>query len=141
MITKSQAGYLHVPRGDYDCDDCAFWIEPTRRCVLHGASDTIMGTDSCNYFTLGWPGTFGATPMGYFQKDQSGFMHSTQGFSCKRCDYWLRDAWGCQEVDKDSEGNDPSMIHPDGCCNLWQPDPIYGNMSSDALITVREVPR
>lgn len=137
MITKLQAGYVHFPRGEYDCDDCPQWIESSRRCVLHGASDTLLEHDSCNYMVLGFPGSFGQTPLGYLTKDQSGFVRSSQGFSCKRCRYWGRDDWACLEVDKDTEGNDPNMIHPDGCCNLWQADPIYGGMPTEALIAIQ----
>jgi len=136
MITKSQAGYLHVPRGDYDCDDCPMWIESSRRCVLHGASDIVLGSDSCNYFMLGFPGQFGQTPLGYLTKDQSGFQSSTAGFSCKRCANWQRDEWSCAEVDKSSQGDDSDMIHPDACCNVWVKDSTYGDMPAEALVQI-----
>jgi hypothetical protein len=104
---------------------------------MHGASDILLPNDSCNYFTLGFPGAFGQTPLGLLTKEQSGFTHSANGFSCKRCVNWNRDEWACLEVDKDSEGNDPEMIHPDACCNVWLPDPVYGTMPSDALVQIR----
>jgi len=136
MIDKSHAGYMHMPRGDYDCDDCPFWIESSRRCVLHGASDIVLPTDSCNFFCLGVAGSFGQTPLGYVTKLESGFAHSTAGFSCKRCANWLRDEWGCVGVDKNSEGDDPGIIHPDACCCLWEKDPEYGDMPSEALVHI-----
>lgn len=137
MILKSQAGYMHAPRGQYDCDDCPMWIEMSRRCVLHGASDIVLESDSCNYFMLGFPGSlFGQTPLGLLTKDQSGFAHSTAGFSCKRCNSWQRDEWTCCQVESNSEGDDLNMIHPDACCNLWEKDSVYGSMPTEALIQI-----
>jgi hypothetical protein len=138
MIDKAPAGYMHVPRGDYDCDDCPMWIEMSRRCVLHGASDIVLDSDSCNYFVLGFAGQFGQTPLGYLTKEQSGFCHSVAGLSCKRCKHWLRDEWACEGVNKDSAGDDPGMIHPDGCCDLWEIDPTFGHLPSEALIAIQK---
>lgn len=124
---------MHVPRGDYDCDDCPFWIELGRKCVLHGPSDVVLEHDTCNYFVLGAPGMFGQEPLSLLTKQQSGFTSSHEGFGCKRCVAFDREDWACSEVNKDSPGDDPQSIHPDGCCNLWKPDPKYGSMPSEVL--------
>jgi hypothetical protein len=123
MISKGSALYLHSPKGDYDCDDCPMFIDSSRRCVIHSPDDFISPGGSCGYFIPGIPGQFGLIPLSFVTKQESGYTDAVNGASCKRCKAWLPDEWKCQEVDADSTGDDPSIIHPDACCCLWQPDP------------------
>jgi broad specificity phosphatase PhoE len=132
VIPKLAAGYVHFPSGEYDCDDCPFWLKGNR-CVLHGPDDDLLAHDACNYMVLGVPGSLGDRPMGYLRKDQSGFVRSVNGFSCRRCRFFNREANACSEVDKDSPGDDPGSIQPKGCCNLWKADPVYGAMTEEQL--------
>lgn len=133
MITKGSALYIHAPKGDYDCDDCPFYIMPTRRCVLHGAYDHINPEDSCGYFVPGPSGIFGDRPLGFVTPAESGLVRNVNEAGCKRCRNWLPDSWACMEVDKDSPGDDPGMIHPDSCCCLWVEDPTRGPLPSEAF--------
>lgn len=132
MIDKGSALYVHAPKPTYDCDDCVFWIMQSRRCVLHGASDFIGPEASCGYFIQG-PQIFGDRPLGLITKDESGYVDNVNEASCKRCKRWVQDGWACLEVNKDSPGDDPGMIHPDACCCLWIEDPERGPLPEEAF--------
>lgn len=137
MITKLQSGYIHKPNTQYQCMDCPSWIKDENACVLHGRNDVLQSIDTCNYFVKGQPTGFG-TPLGYLTKKESGWLSNSQGFSCKRCEYWDEEEWDCQIVDKDSVGDDTGMIHPDGCCNAWDPDPERSGMATEDFYDFRK---
>ena len=40
----------------------------------------------------------------------------------------------CREVDKDSEGLTPGIIHPNACCNNWEPDAERAGKSTEELL-------
>ena len=121
--SKASVGYMFKPNTQYVCGDCRDYIPDSLRCVPHGASDTFLPLDGCNIFVPGTPHTDNVFPLGALTKGESGFMRSNYGFSCKRCEHFNPEAFDCEEVDKDSPGDTPGMIHPDACCNEWEPDP------------------
>ena len=109
--------YLHVEGTDYECKDCMLFIK-NQRCMVHGKDDVILETDSCGLFIYGESYDKGA-PMGLYTPERSGLTHSKNGFSCKRCEYFNPPEKKCSEVDENSDGDDPGIIHPNACCNNW----------------------
>lgn len=130
MISKGSALYVHAPRPEYDCDDCAAYLMADRRCVFHGRDDYIGMEASCGYFMQGVPGALGFVPLGLITKQESGYVEDVNEASCKRCEYWNPEEWACAKVDKDSVGDDPGIIHPDACCCLWGKSAERGNLPS-----------
>lgn len=122
-IDKASVLYLHKPSTDYECRDCTMFIPATKHCSIHGPQDVIQPYGSCGLFVKGKPGT-GMTqpmhPMSQVTKVQSGYVESQEGFSCKRCEYWIKADSDCQKVDRFSQGDDYGVIHEDGCCNSFE---------------------
>lgn len=118
-IQKQAVLYLHKPDTDYECQDCSMWISETNRCTIHGPNDIVNANGSCGLFVKGaaMPGK----PMSEVTKQDSGYVETKNGFSCKRCQYFEPDAWNCQVVDRFSAGPEYGIIHPDACCNNWEP--------------------
>lgn len=133
MIDKSVVSYMHAPQTQYECGDCPMYIDERKLCVLHGFGDTFLVYDGCNFFVKGMPGTFGSNPIMGVTKQESGAARSTFGFSCKRCEHFDPITWDCSEVDRNSPGDDPGIIHPDACCNGWEADTVRALMTTEAL--------
>lgn len=115
--SKGSALYLHAVGGRYDCQDCAMFLKDSQRCTIHGPGDIIRAIASCGYFMPGPP--IGIEPKGYITKAESGYTEDVHGASCKRCEYFNPEG-DCLLVDKDSPGDDPGTIDPNGCCCLWE---------------------
>lgn len=128
---KSAVLYVHKPDTQYECGDCPAWISETNRCYFHGYGDVILPLDSCGLWMKGSPDILGSSPQGWVTKQESGWVRSNYGFSCKRCEHFDPQAWRCTEVDPDSVGDDMGMIHPDACCNEWSPDPVRSQISTE----------
>jgi len=141
MISKGSALYLHAPKGCYDCDDCAMFIDYSHRCAIHSSNDYISPEGSCGYFVPGMVNSFGDDPKSLVTKQESGYVEDVNEASCKRCKAWSAEGWDCAVVDKDSAGDDPGIIHPDACCCLWQKDPIRGNMPDAAIEATEYIKR
>ena len=115
---KQAVLYLHIQGTDYECKDCILFVR-NQRCIIHHSDDVIKETDSCGLFIYGrYYDT--AKPLGIVTPKQSGLTHSTNGFSCKRCEYFNSDENKCEKVDENSDGDDKGIIHPDACCNAWE---------------------
>lgn len=137
MDNKSAVGYMHKPATEYICGDCIFYLDDKKRCQLLG-SDVVLVYDGCNNFCPGTPGSISASgdPLFILNPNEVGLTHSEYGFSCKRCVHFDGKNWACDEVDRSSEGDDPGMIHPDACCNEWEPDPLKGHLPTEAVRAV-----
>lgn len=118
-IDKQAVLYIHIDGTNYQCRDCILFIT-NNHCLVHRKDDKILPSDSCGLFIYGEPAEEG-TPLGIITPEQSGLTHSENdtGFSCKQCEYFGSQVKDCQKVNKDSEGDDPGIIHPDACCNNW----------------------
>lgn len=139
-IPKTGAGYQFRPNTQYICADCVSYDPEDRRCLFLGESDVVLPFDSCNYFAKGEPGELlpvspelagdddGDSAMGLVNIQEAGFARSNFGFSCKRCVAFIRGADQCNVVE--------GTISPDGCCNLWTPDPERSNWPTEAFDAV-----
>lgn len=135
MDSKSDVSYIHSYGKEYICAECPAFIPESNQCVFHGYEPGgFLPFDSCNFWMPGPPGQFGVSPLGYITKEESGYARSNYGFGCKRCVHFSTDNFDCEEVDKNSLGDDPGMIHPMACCNEQSLDPVRGQMTSEALI-------
>lgn len=130
--SKSTVGYIHKSGTEYGCGDCILYLDKPKQCMLMG-TENILVNDGCNDWAKGTPSLLGKSPLFIFSKNEVGWARSDYGFSCKRCEHFNVDNWDCEEVDKDSPGPDPHLIHPDACCNEWSPDPVRGNMPTDVV--------
>lgn len=117
-IDKMSVLYLHIIGTDYECKDCILFIKDGQ-CVIHRPNDDIKATDSCGLFVYGRAMENGR-PLGIITPQQSGLVHSKNGFSCKRCKFFNPGHNVCSQVDENTPGDDPGQIHPDACCNVWQ---------------------
>lgn len=116
-IKKERAGYVYEPGSDYTCGECAFfegglcmlYEEPGNKVKEHGScilwQPDVKGVKSPE---------FGTTT-----KRETGYEENEEGFSCKRCEYFLSDKKDCKKVDKNSEGATPGQIRSGACCNFW----------------------
>lgn len=119
-IDKQSVLYLHISGTDYECKDCGLFINDKERCFIHGTNDVIKDFGSCGLFIYGEPLPNNVVPVGILSKEESGYVESEQGYSCKRCEYFNSPLKDCQKVNKDSVGVDEGMIHLDACCNAWE---------------------
>jgi len=129
-IPKQVAGYVHKYGTDYLCLDCPEW-NADNLCHLHSNTQLVTISDTCNYWTQGQPEHL--VPIGALTATESGLARRVNGAGCKRCEYFNVEKWDCEKVDKDSEGDDPGVIHPDACCNAQSPDKVRGEMTNAAL--------
>lgn len=129
-VGKQQAGYVHKFGTEYLCPDCPRW-NADQKCSLHGQNDIVTIIHTCNYWVIGQPQ--GEEPTGALTPLESGLALRPKGASCKRCEYWDMAAWACRKVDADSPGDDPGVIHPDGCCNFQELDEVRGHMDTPQL--------
>lgn len=118
-IPKQAVLYLRKPDTQYQCQDCTMFIAGSEQCSIHGPEDQIRAIGSCGFFVKGMPMP-DMKPMGEVTTQESGYVESQPGFSCKRCRFFLPGRGDCQAVDKDSPGDDPHRIHADACCNNWK---------------------
>lgn len=131
-ISKQAVLYILKPNTQYECADCHAFIPDSMRCNFHNESEgSFLPMDSCGFWVPGEPKPKGTIPAGGLTKLESGFVRTNFGVSCKRCEEFDRINFDCEKVDKDSPGDTPGMIHPDACCNAWEPDPERCNWPTD----------
>jgi len=146
-IPKEAVLYIFRPETKYTCDKCVYSknkdIEPdeTHKCKILGPLEDIKAFGSCGFWIHMDP-VGEATPeipwIGVITKQQAGYFENEQGFSCKRCKYFDAKNLDCEKVDKDSDGDTPGAIHPNACCNNWEPDPVRAKLSPDTLAELLE---
>jgi hypothetical protein len=143
-LDKQQAGYLYRPETRYVCGECVFQKElPGGKsgCAFFGPGETISLTKgSCNYFSHGHRPKPEVPWLGVWTKLELGYDESPHGFSCKRCEEFIVGENACKKVDKDSEGDTPGTISPNGCCSNWEADPRRGKLSDEALVQILAAP-
>lgn len=131
-ISKAAAGYVHFENTDYKCSQCWKW-EPNGEVKNSCAEVTgiIRANGGCNTYVQGKPQTqiVAISLSRKLSREEAGYTESPVGFSCKRCEYFLRDNWDCRKVDKDSDGPDRGAISPQACCNLWSKSPLFGGVA------------
>lgn len=130
--SKSSVGYMLKPATQYCCSDCVMFLDEKHRCMILG-DENVLVTSGCNNFVPGTPASFGENPLYVLNGLEVGLTHTDYGFSCKRCIHFNEENWDCEEVDKNSEGDTLGMIHPDACCNEWEPDPVRGGLPTEAV--------
>jgi hypothetical protein len=137
-ISKAEAGYQYHPDIQYRCSDCVM-MKPAKKgsaCCWFGPSVPISPeTGSCNYFAHAHPEQKPDVPwLSLFTKEQLGYLENAQGFSCKRCEEFIFPRHECKKVDRNSEGDTPGEISPDGCCDFWQADRRRAKMTNEELV-------
>ena len=105
-------------------------------CAWFGPTVPISGEKgSCNYFAHAHPEQKPDVPwLSLFTKEQLGYLENAEGFSCKRCEEFLFPRHDCEKVDKNSPGDTPGEINPDGCCDFWEADRKRAKMDQEQLI-------
>lgn len=144
-LEKQAAGYLFRPETHYVCGECVFHKplpgDGKFGCVLFGPGETISLTKgSCDYFSHGHVPKDGIPWLGIWTKLELGYAENENGFSCKRCEEFIVGQNDCKKVDKDSEGDTPGTISPNGCCSNWEHDPIRGSLPDDRLVQILSAP-
>ena len=130
-LSKQQAGYVHKESTEYNCVDCFAWM-PSNQCFLHAPDVRVPLDWTCNNWADG--PLIHLAPIGALTPAESGLAARPAGASCKRCAYWNQETWDCGfSVDRESLGDDPSLIHPNACCNYQDPDSVRGNLPTAAL--------
>lgn len=132
-LDKDDAGYQFKPNTQYECGDCVHYLDQMRKCILISDAENVLPFDSCTYFAKGMPGQLGSQRLYCISSVEADYSRSNFGFSCKRCEHFSPEKWDCEAVNKDSEGDTPGMIHPDACCNLQEPDPVRGQLPTEAV--------
>lgn len=117
---KQSVLYIHRPNTDYECRDCPLFYRKSLRCAIHKGSEIIAPNGSCGFYIKGRPSDTGPS-KGRVDKTESGYTEAPDGFSCKRCRYFDPANKVCSKVNEFSEGDDFGLIHPDACCNAWEP--------------------
>ncbi len=144
-LEKSAAGYLYRPETRYVCGQCVFYKPlPGGKygCAFFGPGETISLTKgSCDYFSHGHPSKDDDIPwLGIWTKLELGYFENPHGFSCKRCEEFIVGENDCKKVDKDSKGDTPGTISPNGCCSNWERDPVRGKLPDEQLVQILAAP-
>ncbi len=116
---KSQAGYVHLPKTQYACEDCRHFSAAGQSCEI--VSGVIHAWGTCNNFVL---------RDQKLTQQEAGYEENPAkvGFSCKRCEYFSPERCDCEVVDKNSPGDAPGTISPDGCCDHQELDRVRGKL-------------
>lgn len=117
--TKSEAGYLYIPGIDYRCDDCWKFLRKPLQCAEFSKEDLVRAEGYCKYFGYGDP-PHGLRPQGSYTPEQALYGELDDGTLCRNCEHFSGKD-DCRRVKKDSPGDTPGIIHPDGCCDLHRP--------------------
>lgn len=129
-IPKSVVGYVFNPETQYTCGVCPYskdknYPGEAKTCKQMAPTERIKEYGSCILWVHMDP-TKESTPempwLSVMLKEQIGYAENKMGFSCKRCEYFEVGKMSCQKVDKYSIGLTPGIIHPNACCNHWEPD-------------------
>ena len=118
-IPKEVVLYIHKRDTAYKCKDCLFARENGNKCALYGSSVSIRPYGACGLW-IKRKGNIDVPFIGTYNKENTGYVENPDGFSCARCDEFIPDAEDCKKIDKDSPGDDPGKILPQGCCNRWE---------------------
>jgi len=113
-IPKAVALYINKG-GKYTCAECVFYKE--KKCALYGPTVAIQPYGGCNLWVKG---TAAVPWIGGVTKRETGYMENKEGFSCKRCEEFIPEKRACEKINKNSPGDDPGQISPNGCCNRWE---------------------
>jgi hypothetical protein len=124
-ISKKEAVYVHAGDGNYHCAQCKEW-NPAKLCRLFSITDVVRDIGGCIYWAEGQPSNQNV-PQKLVTPAAAKYEENKAGFGCKRCEYFLREGWACKEVSNSGQP-DNGFIHPEGCCNLWDKDELFGNM-------------
>jgi hypothetical protein len=122
-VTKEGSAYVHKEGTDYRCRDCVLFMPDKKRCAIHGVSDLIQPGGYCTYWVQGKPrrgiNMLGA-PWESVTPKESGYGELKNGTKCARC-VFFNGSDDCRRVDKNSVGDDPGKISPQGCCDNQSP--------------------
>lgn len=125
-IPKEVVLYIHKKDTAYRCRQCVFAKSGANKCALYGSAVSITPGGTCGL----WVQKKSQPELSYIggvNKSETGYTEEIDGYSCKRCEYFLPEM-NCAKVDKSSSGDDPGQILPDGCCNHWsKKDSSNGN--------------
>jgi hypothetical protein len=138
-IAKASACYQYHPDTEYRCQECAMLkkLDGRHGCAWFGPTESVKpSAGSCNYFAHAHPETFHTDVpwLSLFTKEELGYVENPNGFSCKRCEEFLPHASDCKKVDRNSEGDTPGEINPNGCCNLWEADRKRAGKTTPELV-------
>lgn len=126
-IPKEAVLYVFKPETNYTCGKCIFLWKGSTCAVYSGKASADEG--GCGVYIHGEPGKI--EPFGLLTKEQVGYTENKNGFSCKRCEYFLVGKMDCRKVDRTSEGDTPGIIHPNACCNRWERDKERGSKTDE----------
>lgn len=130
-MSKESVLYIYRPEVNMTCQYCIF-VEG-KKCKIFGPdTDISPTTGTCGFFIHAHENK-DIPYMGLITKDEAGYEENKTGFQCKRCHEFICGKMDCEKVDKDSRGDTPGLIHPNGCCNRWQKDTIRGNVNEEEL--------
>lgn len=121
---KSQAGYVHLPKTQYECQMCRFFNGARESCEI--VSGVIHSWGTCNNYV---------PKIQKLNQQEAGYCENPArvGYSCKRCSYFSPEKNDCEVVDKNSPGDAPGTIHPDGCCDHQESDRVRGRIPTMAF--------
>ena len=136
-IKKEVVLYAFNPETQYTCGQCVNRVPKTNVCALFGPGDEISpDTGSCGFYVHEdgeHSGIFNPV-LGNITKVQAGYAENSKGFSCKRCEYFIPGKNDCMKVDKNSDGLTPDEIHPNACCNNWEPSDERAKLDTETLL-------
>jgi hypothetical protein len=144
-IPKEAVLYIFRPEVNITCQKCVFIKGGNKaknvdgdKCAVLGPTETISAkSGSCGFYIHGDLGEAGEVPwIGFITKPEAGYFENKTGFQCKRCEYFDAKTMDCEKVDKDSEGDTPGIIHPDACCNRWEPDSVRAKLPANKLFNI-----
>jgi len=138
-IKKEVVLYAFNPETQYTCGQCFNRQPNTNICSLFGPNDLISPkTGSCGFYVHedGEKSGIYSPDLGVITKLQAGYAENKQGFSCKRCEYFQTGKNDCSKIDKDSNGLTPGIIHPNACCNHWEPDDKRAKMTTEDVLAL-----
>lgn len=118
-IPKSAVLYIHKKDTNYKCRDCLFQKDQANKCAIYGSSVSIKPYGGCGEW-IKKKGNIDIPYIGGYTKENTGYVENPEGFTCGRCDEFLRDQNDCKKIDKDSPGDDPGSIESAACCNRWE---------------------
>ena len=132
-IPKEAVLYVFRPETQYTCNLCVFYKE--EKCAHFGPEADIKPYGSCGMWVHRDPekSPDNIPWLGLITKEQAGYDENPNGFSCKRCEYYINNM-DCEKVDKDSEGDTQGIIHPNACCNRWEADDKRAKLSTPELM-------
>jgi len=133
---KEAALYVYRPETQYKCEECVFAKVKSTKCALYGPLEDIKPEGSCGLWIHMDPESELSDKIPYLSlvtKLETGYTESKNGFSCKRCEYFLSGKQDCKKVRKDSPGDTFGIISGDACCNRWEKDKVRGDMTDKQL--------